>query len=359
MTKRNFAVDHLRILGMLGVLAIHVGSFSVNIPNFSPILFFILEIFSRYSIPVFFFISGFGLFSKINLQQPFEYKQFIKQKLKNLLLPYLSWSLFYYLFFFDINTRKLYIIAGYIHAVLLGYACYHLYFMLLLIIFYLTMPLWIKLLREINNTPCYAFTLLFIFQVAFNFADANFVSPVENHLLNTLINFRLNFLIPHYLFIFMLGAYIGNNYKIAFSYLHLKQKTIFILFFICLLNLIYNYYYLLSNNNPLEITVNTLQQLSLPGFLFTTTAILAAFIYLSKNNLATQSQSLLAFSAKASNIVYFIHPLFLYFITSKLNLYQVAFNEGIALVTYTMVLSLSLLSAKLYYCLRKPFFTHK
>lgn len=356
MTKRNFAVDYLRILGMLGVLAIHVGSFSVNIPNFSPILFFMLEIFSRYSIPVFFFISGFGLFSKINLQQQFEYKDFIKQKLKNLLLPYLSWSLFYYLFFFDTNTRKLYILAGYIHAVLLGYACYHLYFMLLLIIFYLTIPLWISLLKKINNSPFPAFALLFLFQVIFNFADANFVNPVENHFLNTLISFRLNFFIPHYLFIFMLGAYIGNNYKIALPYLYLKQKTIFGLFFMGLLNLIYNYYHLLNQNSPLEITVNTLQQLSFPGFLFTTTAILAAFIYLSKNNLPTRFQSLLAFSAKASNIVYFIHPLFLYFITSKLNLYQIAFTEIIALATYTIVLSLSLLSAKLYYYLRNPFF---
>ena len=83
MNKRNIAIDYLRILGMLGVLAIHVGSFTVNTPNFSPFLFFILEIFSRYSIPVFFFISGF-----VNSIENKSFISFILEKTKRILITY-------------------------------------------------------------------------------------------------------------------------------------------------------------------------------------------------------------------------------------------------------------------------------
>ena len=183
MNKRNIAIDYLRILGMLGVLAIHVGSFTVNTPNFSPFLFF---------------ISGFGLFSNLNLYENFNYRRFLKLKLKNLLVPYFLWSLFYYLFFFDTNTRKLFVILGYLHSVLLGYACYHLYFMLLLIIFYITMPFWVIILRKINLQPIYGFIILLTFQISFNHLALIYTPVTDNQLLKTLINFRLNLFVYFY-----------------------------------------------------------------------------------------------------------------------------------------------------------------
>ena len=350
MYKRNFALDNLRIMGMLGVLAIHVGSSTVNTPDFSSILFFCFEIFSRYSIPVFFFISGFGLFSKINLQEPFNYPIFLKKRLKNLLIPYCLWSLFYYLFFFDTNTRKLYILFGYLHSLAFGYACYHLYFMLLLIIFYLTMPVWVKLLRKINSRPYFFMICLFIFQIIFNMSANSFIQPVSNDFLNVLINFRLNFLIPHYLFIFMLGAYWGNNYHLMRSKLHAHLKLFGSVFLVSLLYLIYKFSLLLATPLNFEVAANTLHQLSIAGFLFTSSFIIFAFVCLDNTIILNKTlQNWLNFLAKSSNIVYFIHPLFLYLVTTSLAKYNILVTEPVALALYISVLACCLLSAQLYH----------
>ena len=101
---RNQIVDNLRGLCLLGVVAIHVGSLALT-PN-SFILYSILEILSRYSVPSFFFISGYGLFC--GLGKYTGYASFLKKRLQSAGLPYLSWSLFYLLYFWCILPPGIY-----------------------------------------------------------------------------------------------------------------------------------------------------------------------------------------------------------------------------------------------------------
>ena len=56
---RNTIIDNLRGICMLGVIGIHIGSLALAPNNFT--LYLLLEILSRYSVPSFFFISGYGL----------------------------------------------------------------------------------------------------------------------------------------------------------------------------------------------------------------------------------------------------------------------------------------------------------
>ena len=56
---RNNIIDNLRGLCMLGVIGIHIGSLALTPNNFT--LYCFLEVLSRYSVPAFFFISGYGL----------------------------------------------------------------------------------------------------------------------------------------------------------------------------------------------------------------------------------------------------------------------------------------------------------
>ena len=58
--ERNTIFDNLRGLCMLGVIAIHVGSMAVSAHAASPLLVLVTNILSRYSVPAFFFISGYG-----------------------------------------------------------------------------------------------------------------------------------------------------------------------------------------------------------------------------------------------------------------------------------------------------------
>ena len=95
MSKRFvYSINNMRGLCMLGVIAIHIGSIALTNPYPNIWLIGILEILSRYSVPAFFFLSAFGLFYNHPLTQSFSYLEYIKKRLKTVLIPYLAWSLF-------------------------------------------------------------------------------------------------------------------------------------------------------------------------------------------------------------------------------------------------------------------------
>ena len=209
---RNTIIDNLRGICMLGVIGIHIGSLALAPDNFT--LYLLLEILSRYSVPSFFFISGYGLActdkgllsgSRLN------YINFMKKRLRGAGLPYLSWSLFYMLYFWLIlppgfvSWNPLHVA----YVLFFGLGCYHLYFMVILLWFYASYPLWRRLLRIIihQNIP-FMLVLLFIFQLAFNWWTTH---PGMNTagwsvLAKNFFDYRLNYLPLHYLLIFISGG---------------------------------------------------------------------------------------------------------------------------------------------------------
>lgn len=209
---RNTIIDNLRGICMLGVIGIHIGSLALAPNNFT--LYLLLEILSRYSVPSFFFISGYGLActdkgllsgSRLN------YIDFMKKRLRGAGLPYISWSLFYMLYFWLIlppgfvSWNPLHVA----YVLFFGLGCYHLYFMVILLWFYASYPLWRRLLRIIihQNIP-FMLVLLFIFQLAFNWWTTH---PGMNTagwsvLAKNFFDYRLNYLPLHYLLIFISGG---------------------------------------------------------------------------------------------------------------------------------------------------------
>lgn len=209
---RNTIIDNLRGICMLGVIGIHIGSLALAPNNFTLYLF--LEILSRYSVPSFFFISGYGLActdkgllsgSRLN------YIDFMKKRLRGAGLPYLSWSLFYMLYFWLIlppgfvSWNPLHVA----YVLFFGLGCYHLYFMVILLWFYASYPLWRRLLRIIihQNIP-FMLVLLFIFQLAFNWwtTHPGLNTAGWSVLAKNFFDYRLNYLPLHYLLIFISGG---------------------------------------------------------------------------------------------------------------------------------------------------------
>lgn len=209
---RNTIIDNLRGICMLGVIGIHIGSLALAPNNFT--LYLLLEILSRYSVPSFFFISGYGLActdkgllsgSRLN------YIDFMKKRLRGAGLPYLSWSLFYMLYFWLIlppgfvSWNPLHVA----YVLFFGLGCYHLYFMVILLWFYASYPLWRRLLRIIiHQSIPFMLVLLFIFQLAFNWWTTH---PGMNTagwsvLAKNFFDYRLNYLPLHYLLIFISGG---------------------------------------------------------------------------------------------------------------------------------------------------------
>lgn len=209
---RNTIIDNLRGICMLGVIGIHIGSLALAPNNFT--LYLLLEILSRYSVPSFFFISGYGLActdkgllsgSRLN------YIDFMKKRLRGAGLPYLSWSLFYMLYFWLIlppgfvSWHPLHVAF----VLFFGLGCYHLYFMVILLWFYASYPLWRQLLRIIiHQSILFMLVLLFVFQLAFNWwtTHPGLNTAGWSVLAKNFFDYRLNYLPLHYLLIFISGG---------------------------------------------------------------------------------------------------------------------------------------------------------
>ena len=209
---RNTIIDNLRGICMLGVIGIHIGSLALAPNNFT--LYLLLEILSRYSVPSFFFISGYGLACTdkgLLSGSQLNYIDFMKKRLRGAGLPYLSWSLFYMLYFWLILPPG-FVSWNPLHVAFVlffGLGCYHLYFMVILLWFYASYPLWRQLLRIIiHQSIPFMLVLLFIFQLAFNWWTTH---PGLNTMgwsviAKNFFDYRLNYLPLHYLLIFMSGG---------------------------------------------------------------------------------------------------------------------------------------------------------
>lgn len=139
--------------------------------------------------------------------------------------------------------------------------------------FILPFPLWHKLFALFQRGGLkLGFALLFFLQITFNYwtCHPNINSTELPLLLQNLFNYRLNYLPLHYLFIFMLGglAAIYYNKFIKFITSHFHSSQYFLHFYTLFIGGSYYYYYFYYNYS-LIILVNTFQQLSLQGFLYT------------------------------------------------------------------------------------------
>lgn len=233
---RNTIIDNLRGICMLGVIGIHIGSLALAPNNFT--LYLLLEILSRYSVPSFFFISGYGLActdkgllsgSRLN------YIDFMKKRLRGAGLPYLSWSLFYMLYFWLIlppgfvSWNPLHVA----YVLFFGLGCYHLYFMVILLWFYASYPLWRRLLRIIiHQSIPFMLVLLFVFQLAFNWwtTHPGLNTAGWSVLAKNFFDYRLNYLPLHYLLIFISGG-LAACYWLKFIALLRKYSVIVCLIF--------------------------------------------------------------------------------------------------------------------------------
>lgn len=139
--QRLLAIDALRVLAISGVILIHTTTrvlerTSYNLNIYSWTLF--LNQIVRFSVPLFFLISGFVL--ELTYSGKFDLIQYIKKRLSKIFIPYIFWSLIYYYFVYSNNGD------GLAHVLFTGNASYQLYFIPALLIFYILFPIVHKLL---------------------------------------------------------------------------------------------------------------------------------------------------------------------------------------------------------------------
>ena len=355
---RNTIIDNMRGLCMLGVIGIHIGSLALAPDNFT--LYLLLEILSRYSVPSFFFISGYGLACTdkgLLANGKLQFFDFMKKRLRGAGLPYLSWSLFYLLYFWLILPPG-FVSWNPLHVAFVlffGLGCYHLYFMVILLWFYGTYPLWRKLLRIIihHNIP-FMLVLLFIFQLFFNWwtTHPGLNTAGWSVLAKNFFDYRLNYLPLHYLLIFISGGLAAIYWDKFIAKLRKHSAAVTAFYLATIAYDVYSCYDAVkSKGYSLLDLANTYHQLSPQGLLYTIGSILFfcfALDWLERR--ARQSMAYKAISTLSaySMLIYFVHPLLLDWITSAYNHFgiimtvkKVAFSY-VLLVLASLVLSIGL-----------------
>ncbi len=144
----NFAVDVLRIVAITAVVGIHTTTKVLEATHYNIAAEFITLFFNqslRFAVPLFFLISGFVL--ELNYRELFHYSTYFKRRAARLIIPYLFWSLFYWVGIFHYPLFSI----NFLFALLVGSASYQLYFIPTLIIFYALFPLFHRYYSFIKN----------------------------------------------------------------------------------------------------------------------------------------------------------------------------------------------------------------
>ena len=300
---------------MLGVIGIHVGSYALNNPHANAQLVGILEILSRFTVPAFFFLSAFGLFLHTSVDDDFSYFTFLKKRMRVVLYPYLAWSLFYLLYNGFLAHDMTGLLPRYfLPTILFGNASYHLYFMVILLWFYLLMPLWRALVRIALARPAVVLVTLFLLQTAFNYWSSYEASSVrfDSPVLQYLYTMRLNYWVLHYVWIFLLGAVVAERYDDARELLWNYRLAVTVAFALAVTAMTGSYFYLLYERGyTLLEAIYTVHQLSPQGMLYTGSACLFFLLFFITSPLGKDARTFWLELGDASYGIYLIHPFFL------------------------------------------------
>lgn len=129
----------------MGVLLIHITAPLATDGNLFSI---ILNQISRFAVPVYFFLSGWGLTITDSFERSESYWAFLKKRLLSILPQYLLWNIIYLVYsdVWIIHTDfSLNVLGELFKGLLLGNFYNHLYFISLIIAFYILYPLLLKI----------------------------------------------------------------------------------------------------------------------------------------------------------------------------------------------------------------------
>ena len=356
--KRIAALEYIRGISMLGVIGIHTGAYSLSNPKVNIHLFALLEIVSRFSVPIFFFVSAFGLFLNQDLTSKLNYLSFMSRRARTVFIPYFVWSILYMMHYTLLNRDfSIWIPTLLYEYLLFGLASSQLYFLVILLWFYALMPVWRLMVRYIIKHPLRNLSILLLLQIIFNYYSSYLLKADTSSLyLNKLLSYRLNYWVLHYLFIFLFGAVCAVQYAAFEQMINRYQQQIKIFFYLTLAGMLSFYYYLLyaSHYTP-EQAVHTAHQLSPVGVLYTLASALFLFMVFNKGQMPYIITALLASLGKHSYVVYLVHLFIMYYLTDYLTGQNLMMTAPTVIVFYLVTTMLSLAFA-LFICKISSFF---
>ncbi len=344
------AIEYIRGISMMGVIGIHVGAQYLGNPASNMHLTALFEVVSRFAVPIFFFISAFGLFYHLDLQQPFRYGDFMKRRFRTVLIPYLVWSCFYLIhdgLFYHVGFPAL---SALPELLFFGNTKYQLYFLVILLWFYLLMPLWIGIVRRVSWK---GLLLLLAAQLAFNYFSSYhegfhqyIYSLPQNSFLRELLEYRLNYWVLHYFFIFLLGGWLSVHFELFRDLMQKHRNLITACFWLSLAVLLGYYYSLIYRDGYTQLeAIFTAHQLSPAGVMYTIMASLFFFTIFTYQRYPKLFNPLLSLLGRHSYFAYLAHPVAITYLGTWLVNAGWIMTAPIAIGFYFAVLISSVLAA--------------
>lgn len=297
--KRYYFVDSLRGLAILAVILIHITSSFVT--DKSSYIALVLNQISRFAVPVFFIISGWGL--TISNKAEGNYLLFLRKQVVKIIFPYTIWSLIYVIFNFLVLSKSVSLIAI-ITDYFTGDTYYHLYYIPVLFVFYLSYPFVNKILL------CKYSTVFFLL-----------LTLISQYLKVELGGFfALNQNIFNWIFYFAFGVWLAKDFDRKLAWLQNKKALSLILLILSVCLIFVDYYYR-----------GDYSQLRWAVIPFSISVILSFIAFDIKS-------CSLNFYGEHSYDLYLVHPLIIRTLTGVLTFLGVELNPIITMLVMTMVL---------------------
>lgn len=295
MRKIYPEIHFFRIVACLMVIIIHTTATPVVslIPNSMPQLFFtVLNRFSKPSVPMFVFMSGF-LLNMLYRDKTMNALKFWKKRLPKLLVPYVIWATLYYSLFVIKGIYPL-DFSFYIKGLLQGSFIYHLYFMIIIIQFYMAYPLFHLLQKKVGDTN------LLLLALGLQLSTLFITLPLQDRLLTT------------YLSYFVLGMLMNkeNDFKV-------KSPLYYLTAFV-LMGSFYTHQFIGYTNNGLQIDAKLSALTYIVFSLLTCFTLLMAFK--SFNPIYGHYKDKINFMSQSTLTLYYAHPLILIFTGALLDM---------------------------------------
>lgn len=239
MEKRKHIQElyYIRAIAALGILIIHAtGMFAVSSEFNSKAMYLGIFInqFFRFGSPIFMMISGLVLFYNYRSIEEFDGKKFYKKKFLYIIIPYITWSIIYFLYkgYYGGATFTISRITLLLRETLRGSVFPHLYFMTLILQFYMILPLFIKYFtKPMKESPVKLAIILFLLQTMVliygrYFRDFNATGIIG------LFNGYYWKSIFGWFFYFLGGGILGIHYDIIVEFIEKHIKSIFLTYIV-------------------------------------------------------------------------------------------------------------------------------
>lgn len=297
MTKSRIdEIDVLKGISIIAVLIIHTTGIAVSDldkSSLSYIIFAIINRLSQFAVPAFIFASAMLLM--YNYSDGDDWKLFYKKRLKNVLLPYIVWTMIYGIYLYVIYNEPLKSILA-VENLFFGGMFYHLYFIVIIVQLYLLFPILLYIYKCISKNTYTVVLSIVLFQMIDVVVYRYFISKFFQ-------NSSLLFIT--YISFIIAGMYIGENMREWGKY---YDKKLLNLFFAVI---VFGYLFV---DISLKAFANKQIDSNLYNIYYYAFTLLASlfFFALSTKILNYHALSgLLASTGKLSFGIYLSHPLFL------------------------------------------------